>query len=124
MVNDNLRILFIDDDVKTQRLFRNAVRNSEVLLANDAEEALKLLENVTPDVIVIDIMLPRIDGFRAMQQIRKRVKCCLIATTAYYSDDTQLQIEEAGFHGYIFKPFPVLELQSYLADTYYKFRAS
>ena len=67
----------------------------------------------------MDIFLPSIDGFQALKSIRKEAlspKCRVIATTAYYTNDTQQEVMQRGFDGYIPKPFGPDALMTYLTD--------
>jgi CheY-like chemotaxis protein len=103
------RVLLVDDDQHTQSIFQMVLRHHDLQLdvCDDAETALVYLESHAPDVIVLDIMLPGIDGFQALGQIRTRSladRASLVATTAYHNDDTQSDVLRRGFNGYLPKP--------------------
>jgi CheY-like chemotaxis protein len=69
---------------------------------------LDYLKRNTPDVVLMDIFLPGLDGFQALSRIRQASLARgsrIIATTAYYTYDTRQEILERGFDGYISKPF-------------------
>ncbi len=79
-------------------------------VADDAESALELLETheETPDIIVMDIFLPGLDGYQALDRIRSMSdspKRRVVATTAYYTHDTEQEIIRRGFDGFFAKPF-------------------
>ena len=121
MTEKKLSVLLIDDDPDTQNLYQLVMENHDVELTvlRDAESALDYLSTNTPDVIVMDIVLPGIDGYQAIHQIRKRTlapTACVVATTAYYTDDTTDKVRAEGFSGYLQKPVNPTTLLAYLRE--------
>ena len=119
MTDKTLSILLIDDDPHTRNMFEMVSSHHHVELAtvNDAETALDYLRANKPNVIVMDIMLPGIDGYQALNQIRKQTLApdvSIVATTAYYTADTQSEILAKGFSGYLPKPLNPATLVPYL----------
>jgi CheY-like chemotaxis protein len=117
-----LSVLLVDDDQHTQSIFEMVLRHHamELDVCDDAESALEYLQTHAPDVIVLDIMLPGIDGFQALGHIRTRAlarNASVIATTAYHNADTQQDVLQRGFNGYLPKPLQ----PSTLADDLMKF---
>jgi CheY-like chemotaxis protein len=109
MTDEIFSVLLVDDDQHTGNMFQMVMDHYHLPLtiAPDAESAIMYLGSHSPDVIVLDIFLPGIDGFQAFQRIRKDAlapQATLIATTAYYTDDTQNEIMAWGFAGYLPKP--------------------
>jgi CheY-like chemotaxis protein len=87
-------------------------------IIHNAEEAIEYLQSNNPDVVVIDLFLPGLDGYRAFEKIRKNDlarEAKIVATTAYYTNDTQQEVLSRGFDGYISKPFVATDLVPYLA---------
>lgn len=77
-------------------------------VVDDAESALEFLKTNTPDIVLMDIFLPGLDGYQALDRIRRMYQSSkgrIIATTAYYTHDTEQEILSRGFDGYVAKPF-------------------
>jgi CheY-like chemotaxis protein len=88
-------------------------------IARDGEEALNLLADNTPQIIIIDIFLPGLDGYQTFQRIQTSQlapKALKIATTAYYTEDTEAQTSTWGFDGFLPKPFNPTTLLPFLND--------
>ncbi|MCC7103855.1 MAG: response regulator transcription factor [Chloroflexi bacterium] len=109
-----MKILVVDDApevVESVRLgFTLQWREVEVIGASDGETALDLVEQVTPDLVLLDIGLPDIDGYRVLEQIRAFSDVPVVMLTA--RDDTMDKVKglELGADDYITKPFNHLEL--------------
>jgi two-component system, NtrC family, nitrogen regulation response regulator NtrX len=117
-MTDNFSVLLVDDDVNTQDLFRIVTDycGFELHIETDLPGTLKSLDTHAPNVVVLDIYLPNTDGYSVLQAIHKTlVKCPVVATTAYYTSDTFMQMKQAGFHDCLFKPIEASSLMSYLS---------
>jgi two-component system, cell cycle response regulator DivK len=105
---EQIRVMLVDDDQDTQNIFRVVMEHYEVDLEvfEDAESALKRLETKPiPDVIVVDIVLPGIDGYQMLGRSRSMaLNCPLVATTAYHSQTTATEVMNWGFKGFLPKP--------------------
>lgn len=111
--------LLVDDDPHVCEVFKLVMAHHQLPLEilNDAESALSYLAVHHPDVIVMDIFLPGLDGYQALNRIRGASlapNSKVIATTAYYTNDTEQEIMNRGFDGYIPKPFDSNKLVQYL----------
>ena len=113
----NLRIIAVDDEPDMRELMMAILQQSgaDVLVAASAAEALLLLDQYKPDIIISDIGMPVIDGYMFMRQVRKRslalggeVKA--IALTAYAAESDRFQALAAGFQKHISKPIEPDEL--------------
>jgi two-component system, OmpR family, response regulator TrcR len=116
-MTQDFKVLLIDDNEDIQNLFELVLENS-VQICHTAADGLAQLEQTSPDVVVIDIMLPDLDGYKLLRRIREQnlaPTTKFIATTAYYTDSTSREVQEAGFDGYLPKPFTMTTLQSDLA---------
>jgi diguanylate cyclase len=108
-------VLLADDDPESLDVLQEIAvqEGATVRTAIDAAEVLEILRTWTPDVILIDIGMPVVDGYELLKRIRGMPAAGSIpavAVTGYaYERDKQLCIE-AGFAGYIAKPFDVDEL--------------
>ena len=105
-----ITVLLVDDDFDAQSVFELVMQHYKVPfdIVGDAESALDFLKTHTPDVVLMDIFLPGMDGYQALDRIRRSATASstrVIATTAYYTNDTQQEVIRRGFDGYLPKPF-------------------
>lgn len=108
-------ILIVDDDPDTLFTLNELVKKSgcNTLLAKNGVECLEILESAVPDMILMDLMMPRMNGFETVKRIRedKRFEQVpVIAVTAKSIDDDGDELLQAGFTGYIRKPFDAAAL--------------
>lgn len=120
MTSESLNVLLVDDDPHSQAVFELVMKHYDLAftIVDDAETALDYLKSHRPDVVVMDIFLPGLDGYQALDRIRRMAdisNCRVIATTAYYTHDTEQEVIRRGFDGYVAKPFDK-NLIGYLAD--------
>lgn len=107
------KILLIEDEENIRGFLKiNLKRNNfEVIEAASGEEGLNLVRKEKPDIVVLDIMLPGIDGFRVCQIIREENKNIgIIMLTAKGQDMDKIMGLEYGADDYIVKPFNPLEV--------------
>ncbi len=106
------RILVVDDDVKTVELVKlYLVRDGyRVITAYDGVEALRLARECHPDLIVLDLMLPGIDGLEVCRTLRRESDVPIIMLTARTTDQDKLTGLGLGADDYITKPFSPREL--------------
>ena len=108
------RILLVDDEQSVQTLLSYPLRKEgyEVVSARDGQEALDRAGEQSFDLIVLDVMLPRVDGFEVCRQLRARSGVPIIILTAKAEEfDTVLGLE-LGADDYITKPFSMREFRS------------
>jgi two-component system, NtrC family, response regulator AtoC len=107
------RILLIDDEVGIRTSLTMVLEPAyEVLSANDGEEGLNLFRNSSPDLILLDILLPGIDGLSVLQTIRSEdARISVIMLTASTTVKTAVDAMKMGAVDYITKPFDVEELR-------------
>jgi DNA-binding response OmpR family regulator len=108
------RILLVDDEAAVQKLLTYPLRKEgyEVVPALDGPEALERLREATFDLVVLDVMLPRLDGFDVCRQIRSRSAVPIIMLTAKTEEIDKVLGLELGADDYIPKPFSVREFRS------------
>lgn len=107
-----MKILVCDDDkeiVEAIEIYL-AQENYEVVKAYDGEEALKILEKEDIALIIIDVMMPKLDGIRATFQIRKESSIPIIILSAKTEDTDKILGLNVGADDYVTKPFNPLEL--------------
>lgn len=106
------RVLVVDDDVKTVELVKLYLNRDgyRVLTAYDGVEALRLAREEHPDLIVLDLMLPGIDGLQVCRALRQKSDVPIIMLTAKTTDQNKLTGLELGADDYVTKPFSPREL--------------
>ena len=106
------RILVVEDDFDIQELLQNFLQEAgyEVAVANDGVEALSLFAGQRYDLIVLDIMLPKIDGYGVCELIRKQSDVPIIMLTALSGEEDQIKGLDLQVDDYITKPFEMMEL--------------
>lgn len=102
-------ILIVEDDLDIQELLREFLKEAgyEVMTASDGIEAMELFAKNTYDLILLDIMLPKIDGFGVCELIRKQSQVPIIMLTALGGEEEQIRGLDLQVDDYITKPFSV-----------------
>ncbi len=108
------RVLVVDDEKLIVKGIRFSLLQDglEVDCAYDGEEALELAKNNEYDLILLDVMLPKLDGFEVCQQIREFSDMPIIMLTAKGDDMDKILGLEYGADDYITKPFNILEVKA------------
>jgi diguanylate cyclase (GGDEF)-like protein len=115
-------ILVVDDDPDIARFVEVNLRSAgyDVSVAGDGEEALSKADELHPDLVLLDVMMPRIDGFEVAQRLRKNPKTAntsiIMLTAKALSTDKVLGLT-AGADDYIIKPFDPIELLARVKGT-------
>jgi CheY-like chemotaxis protein len=109
------RVLIVDDNVDAAEMLGELLEESghEVLLANDPIAALKSIEERTPDVAVVDIGLPVMDGYQLAERIRQSLPgrdCRLVALSGYGQEHDYARSKQAGFVEHLVKPVDLATL--------------
>jgi two-component system response regulator AtoC len=105
--------LIVDDEVGARESLRMILKNNyEVFLAKDAEEAMLQIKEHSPDVILLDIILPDLDGLKLLEKIRQNEPdAIVIMITATKTVKTAVEAMKLGAYDYVTKPFDVDELR-------------
>jgi DNA-binding response OmpR family regulator len=108
------RILLVDDELAVQKLLTYPLRKEgyDVIPALDGREALERLREDNFDLVVLDVMLPRMDGFDVCRAIRSRSTVPIIMLTAKTEETDKVLGLELGADDYITKPFSIREFRS------------
>jgi DNA-binding response OmpR family regulator len=108
------RILLVDDEQSVQKLLSYPLRKEgyEVVPALDGQEALERCRGQSFDLIVLDVMLPKLDGFDVCRQIRAQSSVPIIMLTAKAEEFDKVLGLELGADDYITKPFSMREFRS------------
>lgn len=106
------RILVVDDEPAVTDLLAYNLRKAgyEILLAADGSEALRLARQASPDLILLDLMLPEVDGLDVCRELRKTSNVPIIMLTARGEEIDRVVGLELGADDYVSKPFSVREL--------------
>ena len=106
------RVLVVDDDTKTVELVKLYLNRDgyRVITACEGEEALRLAREAHPDIIVLDLMLPGINGLEICRILRKESDVPIIMLTAMTTDEDKLTGLGVGADDYVTKPFSPREL--------------
>ena len=105
---ERLKILIVDDETRMRKLIRDFLLKSgfEVLEAEDGESAVDtFLKNKDIALIILDVMMPKLDGWEVCREIRKNSKVPIIMLTAKSGEADELKGFELGVDEYISKPF-------------------
>lgn len=104
------RLLVVDDDVKILRFLRSSLRLAgyDVVTAESGEEALQLMESAKPQCIILDVLMPVVDGFEVLKRLRADSELPVIAISAHASNAGQAL--SLGANVFLAKPFRPDEL--------------
>ena len=102
-----MKMLIADDHPQIAGILEEYAKKEgyEVWLAEDGKKALKLFEETHPDVVLLDVMMPEIDGFEVCREIRKKHNTPVIMITARDEDFEKIMGLDIGADDYIVKPF-------------------
>jgi two-component system, OmpR family, response regulator RpaB len=108
------RILIVDDEMSIRRILETRFKmlGFDTASAGDGEEALQMFEKFTPDIVVLDVMMPKIDGFGVTAQIRTVSETPIILLTALGDVSERIKGLELGADDYVVKPFSPKELEA------------
>ena len=106
------KILVADDDQNICELIRLYLEkeNFAVVLAHDGEEAVAKFMTESPDLVLLDIMMPKLDGWQVCRQIRAKSECPIIMLTAKSETFDKVLGLELGADDYVVKPFDTKEI--------------
>lgn len=108
------KILVVDDEASIRRILetRLSMIGYEVVTAADGEEALETFRKATPDLVVLDVMMPKLDGYGVCQELRKESDIPIIMLTALGDVADRITGLELGADDYVVKPFSPKELEA------------
>ncbi len=113
------RILVVDDEVQLVEMLkmRLEAEGYEVSTASDGEEALGKAKDLKPDLIVLDIMMPKMDGFEVLRRLRADLETQhtpVVMLTAKGDTETMFKTHDLGSTDYFIKPFDTKELLDFI----------
>jgi two-component system, cell cycle response regulator DivK len=109
------KVLVAEDNPVNRELLRELLENRgyDVVEAPDGQEALRMIEQTHPDILLLDIGMPVLDGFAVMRKIRENPSLAtlpVLAVTAYAMQGDRDNVLNAGFDGYLSKPINACDL--------------
>jgi OmpR family response regulator RpaB len=111
------KILVVDDEASIRRILKTRLSmiGYDVVSASNGEEALEIFRSCDPDLVVLDVMMPRLDGYEVCQELRKQSDVPIIMLTALGDISDRITGLEMGADDYMVKPFSPRELESRIA---------
>ena len=108
----SVKVLIVDDDTNICELLRLYLEKEgySTVIANDGEEAVEAFKNNSPDIILLDVMLPKLDGWKVCREIRKTSQVPIIMLTAKGETFDKVFGLELGADDYVTKPFESKEV--------------
>ena len=115
------RILVVEDNPLNLKLVRDVLTayGYEIVEAQTGEDGVSLAADCAPDLVLMDLQLPGIDGYEALRRIRQDPRTGevpVVALTAFAMREDRERTADAGFDGYLSKPISVRELPTQVDD--------
>ncbi len=113
-IQDQERILVADDEASIRRILETRLKmvGYEVITAADGEEALEAFQKHNPDLIILDVMMPKMDGYGVTREVRRNSDVPIIILTALGDVSERITGLELGADDYVVKPFSPKELEA------------
>ena len=108
------KILVADDEASIRRILETRVKmvGYDVVVAEDGEEAVEVFNKTNPDLVVLDVMMPKMDGYGVTREIRRTSDVPIIILTALGDVSERITGLELGADDYVIKPFSPKELEA------------
>ncbi len=112
-------VLMVDDDPNILK-FVSAnleIRGYDVITAEDGETAIKVMDRTMPNLVILDLLMPGINGFDVCRHIRKSSDVPIIVLTAIGESNTKTELLALGANDYVTKPFDIRDLLDRVQST-------
>ncbi len=108
------KILVVDDEASIRRILETRLKMAgyNVVTAEDGEEAIELFNKTNPDIVILDVMMPKMDGYGVTREIRRVSDIPIIILTALGDVSERITGLELGADDYVIKPFSPKELEA------------
>ena len=108
------KVLVADDEASIRRILETRLKmvGYDVVVAEDGEEAVNLFNKTNPDLVVLDVMMPKMDGYGVTREIRRTSDVPIIILTALGDVSERITGLELGADDYVIKPFSPKELEA------------
>ncbi|WP_161603323.1 PAS domain S-box protein [Blastopirellula marina] len=118
-----LRVLIVDDNKAAATMLKMVVKmlGNEVMTAHDGEQAIAAAVEFSPDIVLMDLGMPKMNGYEAAREIRRQPwgqKMVLVALTGWGQDEDRQRTAEAGFNHHLVKPAEPNDLQKLFATVH------
>lgn len=115
------RVLIVDDNGDAANIMAMVIKKlgNEVQVASDGEMAVRMAEKFHPDVILMDLGMPKMNGYEAAQEIRRHEwgkNMILVALTGWGQEEDRRRTKEAGFNYHLVKPADTIQLRRLFAN--------
>lgn len=112
MPSQKASVLVVDDDIRILHMLRRMLEleGYKVLIVSSGEAALNMFDEESPDLVLLDVMMPDVDGYTVCKNIREFSQIPIIMVTAKGNDEEKVQGLDAGADDYVAKPFSASEL--------------
>ena len=109
-----MKVLIAEDDPKSLAFIKKFLeaRSHEVIAANNGQEALEKFSSENPDIVLLDVMMPKVDGWGVLEEIRKTSQTPVIMVTVKDSKEDKVRGFSLGVDDYITKPFDLREAEA------------
>ncbi len=113
-IQEQERILVVDDEASIRRILETRLKmvGYDVITAADGEEALEAFQKHNPDLIILDVMMPKMDGYGVTREVRRNSDVPIIILTALGDVSERITGLELGADDYVVKPFSPKELEA------------
>lgn len=109
------KVLVIDDDILLTSVFKASFEGIfEICVVNSGLEGIKAAREMEPDVVILDLMMPGVDGWQVCREIRKFSQVPILVLSAVIDSNLVIQVLEEGATDYMVKPVPPGTLISYV----------
>jgi len=126
MIDSRTKILIVDDELTSRRIMEKIIRNQwkcNLLLADDGAEALKIMLQELPSLVILDMVMPFMSGIQVLQTMRKTTKLAQINVLIYTAVDDNRIVKEVLKYGvldYLVKPVNKERLVGKLTNLFEK----
>ena len=119
---DAVEVLIVEDDALNVRLLEQVCRSAgyTTRVARDGVEGIEAVEAKLPDLMLLDVMMPRLDGYGVLERLRERAEWAnipVVMVTAVQNDDARARCIDLGADDYVTKPFRIAELRDRMRST-------
>ena len=117
-------LLVVEDEIRVSRYLRSSLQmlGYDVLVAEDGVKALELVQGNMPDLMLLDLRLPRMNGFEVLENVRRQFDMPIIVFTANAAEDDKVKALMMGADDYLTKPFGTRELQARIVAVMRRYR--
>lgn len=123
-MRENTLILIVEDEPRVSRYLRSSLQMAgyDALVAPDGVKALELVQENRPDLVLLDLRLPRMNGLEVLENIRQQFDMPVIVLTANDTEDDKVKALMLGADDYLTKPFGTRELQARIVAVLRRYR--